>query len=226
MSLSCNEDPFDGDSGTFTDTRDNKDYKWIRIGNQIWMAENLRYIPFICPRDSDCGIWVNGYEGITTGPAKSNAAYLAYGSLYDWTTAMESCPAGWVLPSDDDWKELELFLGMDPGEIDNDQWRGKDQNIDGKLKETGTYHWDTPNSNATNESGFTALPGGYRTAEIYNDSIQINGFCITGGNARFWTSTDCTDCAIIRMIIDLPYGVLWDFSYKNEGLSVRCIKIK
>jgi len=217
----CQEDdPFSGDSGTFKDKRDSQVYKWVRIGDQIWMAENLAYIPYVCPADSQCGIWVNGYQDTKIGRALATANYQAYGCLYDWEIAMVSCPKGWHLPSDDEWKELELFLGMDPSELDQETWRGNDNNVDGKLKETGTVHWISPNSNATNESGFTARPGGKR---YYHESPP-SSFGMTGGGGSFWTATGENDFAIMRTIVESPYGVYRNTENKRNGLSIRCIK--
>ena len=108
-----------------------------------------------------------------------------YGGLYTWAAAMDGstssstnpsgvkgvCPDGWHLPSDAEWKELEISLGMSQADADNTGFRGTDEG--GKLKETGTAHWKSPNSGATNESRFTALPGGLR---YYNGTF--NALCI------------------------------------------------
>jgi len=219
---SCQEDePFSGNSGTFKDKRDGRVYKWVRIGDQIWMAENLAYIPYVCPADSQCGIWVNGYQDTKIGRALATANYQAYGCLYDWETAMVSCPKGWHLPSDDEWKELELYLGMNSTELDWEyEWRGCDNNVDGKLKETGTSHWDSPNSNATNESGFTARPGGIRE---YNENPPSN-FITSGIAGFFWTASENIDYAIMRQIEYSAHGVYRHSINKKNGLSIRCIK--
>ena len=218
---SCQEDePFSGNSGTFKDKRDGRVYKWVRIGDQIWMAENLAYIPYVCPADSQCGIWVNGYQDTKIGRALATANYQAYGCLYDWETAMVSCPKGWHLPSDEEWMELELFLGMTPGELDEETWRGYINNVDGKLKETGTIHWDSPNSNATNESGFTARPGGKR---YYHESPP-SSFSMTGGSGSFWTATEEGNYAFGRGLSENAYGVYRHLQNKKDGLSIRCIK--
>jgi hypothetical protein len=76
---SCTEDPFEAESGTLTDKRDNHRYNWVKIGEQIWMAENLAFVPYACPLDSQCGIWVYGCNG--SGSFYEN--YTAYGCLYD-----------------------------------------------------------------------------------------------------------------------------------------------
>jgi len=218
---SCQEDdPFSGDSGTFKDKRDGQVYKWVRIGDQVWMAENLAYIPYVCPADSQCGIWVNGYQDTKIGRALATSNYQAYGCLYDWETAMVSCPKGWHLPSDEEWKELELYLGINLEELNMKDWKGMKNNVVGKLKETGTVHWDSPNSNATNESGFTARPGGKR----YYYENPPSSFSTTGGFGSFWTSTGDYDYAIRRIIPESPNGIYRDTQNKKNGLSVRCVK--
>ncbi len=100
---------FTEDAGIFTDHRDGKCYKWIKIGSQIWMAENLNYL-------SSSGSWC--YDDLI-----SNCNI--YGRLYDWETAMTACPIGWHLPSSEEWESLTLYLG------------GK-KVAGGKMKETGT----------------------------------------------------------------------------------------
>jgi len=119
-------------TGTFTDKRDSTEYKWVRIGGQYWMAENLAYKP------AEGKYWA--YNNDQNNVAK-------YGYLYDWETAKNVCPSGWHLPSDAEWTTLTDYLG------------GKEV-AGGKLKEAGTKHWHIPNGGATNESGFAARPGG------------------------------------------------------------------
>ena len=117
--------------GTFTDPRDEQAYRYVKIGKQVWMAENVNYSVL----NSCC--YDNNVENCEI-----------YGRLYTWIAAMKVCPQGWYLPSDDEWKQLSDFLG------------GEDV-AGGKMKEEGTAHWLPPNKSATNSSGFTALPGGY-----------------------------------------------------------------
>jgi len=123
---------FSGSSGTFTDTRDGQTYKWVRIGTQIWMAENLNYQT----SNSCC------YDDYLINCDR-------YGRLYNWDAAMVACPKAWRLPSIDDWKILISELG------------GKSI-AGGKMKEQGFTNWNEPNIGADNSSGFRALPGGYK----------------------------------------------------------------
>ena len=106
-----------------------------------------------------------------------------YGRLYNWYAVADSrniAPTGWHVPSDAEWKQLEMYLGMSQSEADGLAVRGTTEG--GKMKEAGTTHWLNPNTGATNESGFSGLPGGYRG---YNGSYYG-----IGGIADFWSSTE------------------------------------
>ena len=201
-------------------------YSIIKIGNQIWMAENLKVTRYrngqAIPNVTDNTEWAN----LTTG-AYSNYNNVAktsthiadvdtYGRLYNWYAINDSrniAPAGWRVPSDDDWKELEMFLGMSEEDAGSSGWRGTDEG--GKLKEEGITHWDDPNTGATNESEFTARPGGYR---------HFNGpFYSVGRFARFWSTSEETTNILTRLLdndrADLGRGI----HRKTYGFSVRCI---
>jgi uncharacterized protein (TIGR02145 family) len=139
------------ETGYFTDFRDDHQYRWVKIGDQVWMAENLAYLPFVSdPLNNptvDSSIWVYGYTGMDVEGAKQTDNYKTYGALYSWKMANKYCPTGWHLPDTTAWNELISFLG---GE----------EVAGGKMKERGTSHWYSPNDGATNESGFSALPAG------------------------------------------------------------------
>lgn len=211
---SCSEDPFDADSGTFTDKRDGNIYQWVKIGEQIWMAENLAYIPYVCAPDSQCGIWVYDYYG--EGSFGTN--YQTYGCLYNWEIAQEVCPEGWHLPSDEEWMEMESFLGMPEDQLDRSGIiRGQEANVGGNLKEIGYTHWKEPNEGAINESGFSALPGGYLNVE--------NSFSSIGGTAYFWTSSNEDDYYILCRLLHSYGGIVTRKKIeKDVALSIRCIK--
>jgi len=195
--------------GTFTDSRDGNVYKTVKIGNQIWMAENLRYLPSMSNSQSNTTpcYYVYGYFGSDVNEAKTKKKYITYGVLYNWSAASSSCPSGWHLPSNAEWQELIDYLGGG--------------NVAGnKLKETGNTHWDCfdhINQSATNKSGFTALPGGR-----FNGNGSFDG---GGTSCYWWSSTWVYDCA----------AIYWGMSCKDEevkrddilkelGFSVRCIK--
>lgn len=194
-----NGEPPEDTTGTFIDSRDGQIYKWIKIGNQIWMAENLNYT-------TDNGSWVYDNDS-------SNAT--TFGRLYDWETACEVCPDGWLLPSDVDWKELEMYLGMSEVAVDSIGYRGTDEG--GRLKEAGTAHWHSPNTGATNSSGFSALPGGlhFTDGKFYN--MGTFGTC--------WSSTEMDSIsALSRRLFSNSACIVRGDGTKKVGYSIRCIK--
>lgn len=176
-------------SQTFIDDRDGQTYKVVKIGNQYWMAENLAFKP-------DTGnYWAYDND-------QSNVEI--YGYLYNWETAKNVCPAGWHLPTDAEWTILSNYLG-------------KIDEIGCKLKEIGTIHWDSPNKGATNESGFTALPGGRCSSYPSFVDIGIFGF--------WWSSTwhNSTNSWYRYMHYNECY-LGRTTERKEYGFSVRCLK--
>jgi hypothetical protein len=97
---------FNSNSTTLIDERDGHTYKSVKIGKQIWMAENLAYLPKVSRKTEQGGIWVYGYDGIDKDAALMNDNYKKYGCLYDWETAKTICPKGWHLPSKSEFEEL------------------------------------------------------------------------------------------------------------------------
>jgi len=207
---------------TIKDARDNQTYRIVTIGTQTWMAENLKYLPSVVGPETGSQTtphyYVYGYNGTNVTDAKATANYNTYGVLYNWPAAMNGaassttnpsgvqgvCPDGWHLPSDAEWTELTDYLG---GTID----------AGGKLKETGTTHWNSPNTSTTNETGFTALPGGVRDLDGTFDVIGYNGY--------WWSATEfnASNAWYRRMyyyysFVDIPYV------NKGVGFSVRCVR--
>jgi uncharacterized protein (TIGR02145 family) len=196
--------------GTITDIDENV-YHTVSIGTQIWMVENLKTtkyrngdpIPNITS-DAEWGKQTLGaycwYENAITNKA-------IYGALYNWyavNDARKIAPAGWHVPSNAEWTLLIDYLGG--------EWVAGD-----KLKEVGTSHWQSPNAGATNESGFTALPGGYRNYNISFGYIVTNGY--------WWTSTESgPDNAWWRKIDNYNSNVQNNIYGKKGGYSVRCVK--
>ena len=201
----------EGSSGsTFTDPRDGKVYQTVVIGNQVWMAENLAYLPsvnMVADGSEDAAgsyYYVYGYDGTNVADAKATDNYATYGVLYNWTAAMNACPDGWHLPSDAEWTELTDYLGGESV-------------AGGKLKETGTTHWASPNTGATNETGFTALPGGYR--------LNNGTFYFIGYYGLWWSATghDATDAW--NRVMDCYLSGVYRYNYnKEDGFSVRCLR--
>jgi len=224
---SCEEDKkdkFSGDSGTFTDSRDGTEYNWVRIGDQIWMAENLAYLPAVnqvddgsedTGKENDSFYYVNGYDGTDVSAAKATDNYKTYGVLYNGIAANNVCPDGWHLPSDDEWKQLEKDLGMADDQIILEiEWRGTDEG--GKLKESGTTHWSSPNAGATNESGFSGLPAGAR---------EPSSFAGPGTMGHWWTSTPAgTRFNYDRSVRYDLSTIFKSYTIVFVGESVRCIK--
>ena len=218
---------------TIKDARDNQTYRIVTIGSQTWMAENLKYLPSVVRpvtgSKTTPHYYVYGYDGTNVTDAKATANYNTYGVLYNWPAAMNGaassttnpsgvqgvCPDGWHLPSDAEWAELTDYLG---GTID----------AGGKLKATGTIEartglWLHPNTGATNETGFTALPGGYRFSISSFFSNGSFGGIVSDGS--WWSATE----------YDTKYAWDWGMlsddsvvfrldSNKEVGNSVRCLR--
>jgi uncharacterized protein (TIGR02145 family) len=206
----------------FTDSRDGNSYYWVQIGAQVWMAENLAYLPSVSSSLSGSGtaqyFYVYGYEGASVSEAKATANYTTYGVLYNWPAAMNGasssvsnpsgvqgvCPDGWHLPSNAEWTQLTNYLGGESV-------------AGGKLKEAGYDHWINPNLGATNSSGFTALPGGYRFSDGSFPNVGFNGF--------WWLATefDATYAWDRTLVYNSAYVNRGNY-YKEDGFSVRCVR--
>jgi uncharacterized protein (TIGR02145 family) len=162
------------------------------------------------------------WSGLSTGAYceyDNNPANVStYGRLYNWYAVDDSrglAPDGWHVPSDDEWKQLEMYLGMSQIEADAIGSRGTDEC--GKLKEAGTTHWNSPNTGATNESSFSALPGGDRHYDGY--------FSGMGNSATFWSSTGYDGyTAWYRHLHYSISQVGRNFTIKRHGFSVRCVR--
>jgi uncharacterized protein (TIGR02145 family) len=190
---------------------DNNNYQVVVIGTQIWMAENLKTTKYKdstpVPLVEDAASWAvlnaPGYCWYNNDAAANKSVY---GALYHWLTINTGnlCPSGWHIPSDVEWTTLTNFLGGEAVSA-------------GKLKETGTTHWQGPNTGATNEFGFTALPGGNRGIDGTFSNIGSNGYW---DSATEYNSSNRYGRAMNYNTLDLvrgPYG-------KRRGLSVRCLK--
>jgi Fibrobacter succinogenes major domain (Fib_succ_major). len=193
-------------------------YKTITIGNQVWMKENLKTTKYndgkAIPLVKDDMVW----KELTT-PAfcwnnnDETANKNKYGALYNWYTVNTNklCPRGWHVPANAEWTILTTYLGGESV-------------AGGKLKETGTTHWESPNTGATNEKGFTALPGGSRN--------YAGAFNYTGSNVIFfrsngcwWSSTGLSDFnAYYRRLYNSLSEVYSSLSVKQFGYSIRCMK--
>jgi len=214
--------------GTPTITYEGQTYNTVQIGDQCWLRENL-----------NVGTKINstqgGYQQQDNDTVEKycynndEANCVIYGGLYEWPEAMQYvttegaqgiCPPGWHIPTDNEWKILEGTVDSqypvgDP-EWDNPGWRGLDAG--GNLKEEGTTHWLSPNTGATNSSGFTGISGGYR-------GVDNGSFYDLGEDGLIWSSSQYgTNYAWSR---DLFFGDAFVIRYnfnKDYGFLVRCLK--
>ena len=194
-------------------------FKTIKIGTQIWMAENLRTtkfndgtdIPYITDNIEWSKLTTPGYCWYNNDEASYKETS---GALYNWYTVNTGklCPSGWHVPTHEDFKVLSDYLGGDAV-------------AGGKLKESGTVHWKGSNVGATNEIGFTALPSGLREGLTDYRNIQGREFFYSMDTDGFWwTSTESGSGARIRHIWRNLTTFAADYSVKNMGFAVRCIK--
>jgi uncharacterized protein (TIGR02145 family) len=206
--------------GTITDY-DGNFYRTVQIGDQCWMMDNLKVTHYrngdLIPNVTDAAEW----HALSTGAyCEYNSPYavITYGRLYNWYAVDDSrniAPEGWHVPTDAELKQLEMYLGMSQAWADATGWRGTDEG--GKLKEAGILYWYVPNTGATNESGFTALPGGYRSDDGY--------FYLMGTGADLWSATGSSGTDAWRRYLSYSYSqVVRDYYDKHYGFSVRCVR--
>lgn len=153
---------------------------------------NLQWMTKNLAFKTDSGVW--SYED-------DDANVDVYGYLYNWESALSACPAKWRLPTRKEWDEMQSSLGQDAG---------------GKLKETGTAHWQSPNDGATNASKFTGLPAG----------ANFDGeYAAMGRTGFWWTDTQLNDENAYALYVDHDHsGISWYAGTKTRGLSIRCVK--
>ncbi|MCK9616289.1 MAG: fibrobacter succinogenes major paralogous domain-containing protein [Lentimicrobiaceae bacterium] len=196
-------------------------YHSVTIGNQTWLLENLKVTHYrngdLIPNITDSTVWSYQTSGAMCWYQNKYGTYgTVYGGLYNWYTIVDLrgvAPDGWHVPTDEEWTALKAYLG------------GDEKTVGGKLKESGLAHWLLPNTDATNSSGFTALPGGFRgnaeTGEFQGCFYGIN----EGG--YFWSATEgpAPFCAWNKF---LKYNTSRFYDYqagsKLAGLSIRCLK--
>jgi uncharacterized protein (TIGR02145 family) len=183
--------------------------KSVKIGNQVWMAENLNVDHYRNGDPIPTGLSNAQWESTTQGAYAiyndDPANEKIYGKLYNWYAVNDPrglCPAGWHVPSDTEWSTLETYLG------------GSDA-AGGKLKSTSD--WKAPNTGATNSSGFNAFPGGYRF--LYGTYFYI------GGYGYWWSSTeyDSSLAWYRRLYCSNSFVLRYDYD-KHYGFSVRCVR--
>lgn len=195
---------------TVTDI-DGNVYRTVRIGNQWWMAENVRTVHYRngdpIPNVTENSTWSSLTNGAYCDYDNNSSNVSTYGRLYNWYTVADSrniAPAGWHVPSDAEWQTLINTLGGSSV-------------AGGKMKENGTIHWDSPNTGATNESGFSALSAGPR--------LYDGDFSHLGSHAYFWSSSE--HAAYYAWFVSLYYAgsaaTRNNFS-KPYGFSIRLVR--
>ena len=184
-------------------------YNTVQVGNQFWMNENLKTTRY---RNGGLiqNIVGNGRDTIITSAwcfyNHDELNNSVYGKLYNWYTTIGDtlCPIGWHVPSDSEWTTLTSYLGGESV-------------AGGKMKSIGTSYWNSPNTGATNESGFSVLPGGDVYSAYYFGGIRNNG--------SFWSTSEAgIYSAWFRELTYNNSNVNRYYAPKYSGRSVRCLK--
>ena len=194
---------------------DGNSYKTVTIGTQQWMAENLKVSKYsdgtTIPNIIDNTQWQNNTTGAWSYYNNDVTNNAKYGKLYNWYAVSKTsngnknvCPTGWHVPTDAEWTVLTDYLG---GETV----------AGGKMKEVGTTSWNSPNTDATNTSLFTGLPGGLRNSNGY--------YYYVGSNGGWWSSSEGNSTNAWNRYLANHYGdASRNFEYKIYGFSVRCLR--
>lgn len=207
------------------DSRDGTVYKVIKIGDQLWMADNLSVTKFndgeAIPLIIDPEEWVEATTPAFSWYDNDKSSYRdMHSALYNWY-AVETdrlCPTGWHVPSDDEWKELEGTLGLDSSAVHQRGIRGNA--VGGQLKTDGLDYWQSPNVGATNTSGFKGMPVGHR-------NWQSGGFVDLGLFGTWWSRTEEDASQAWRRTLHFNDDKIRRFtSHKRDGFSVRCVSDK
>jgi uncharacterized protein (TIGR02145 family) len=209
-----------GCGGQTSLTYDGRTYDLVEIGGQCWFADNLATDQYsngdLIPTGLDSLTWQNtsigAYAILSNNPQNDDI----YGKLYNWYTTVDTrglCPTGWHVPTDCEWMYLEGTLGMTVAEQEIVGYKGSA--VGGALKATSI--WLSPNSGATNSSGFTALPGGRRD---YNGSF----IGMIGGNGFWWSSSEYVSNGAWYRGLSSGSSVFRGVYYKGSGQSVRCLR--
>lgn len=206
----CKKDD-DNESLTTVTDFDGNVYKTVTIGTQVWLAENLKVTHFangdtIPCITNDFG-WSNTYQGAYCNYDNSESNSVSYGRLYNWYAVADGrniCPGGWHVPTDAEWTVLTNYLSGESV-------------AGGKLKEPGTTHWLSPNTEATNETGFSALPSGTRNGSGSYSNSYNHGY--------WWTSVSQDSATAWSRNMNYNHANVYrNYDPKTTGFSVRCIK--
>jgi len=200
-------------------THQGYEYDIVEIGDQCWFSENCRYLPVVYHPDESSETspyyYVYGYEEgydlaeADVASAQATTNYETYGVLYNWPAVMTEgiCPSGWHIPSDDEFTDLTDFLGG--------------QSVAGaKMKEAGYDHWNSPNTGATNSSGWTGLPGGLVNSN--SSEVYIGGSLL----GRWWTASEYgSNYSSWSRRLDYYDGDINEMDANRAvGFSARCVR--
>jgi uncharacterized protein (TIGR02145 family) len=188
----------------------------VKIGTQVWMSKNLNVDHYrngeLIPEVTDTLEWISLKTGAWCYYNNDSATGEIYGKLYNWYAVNDPrglAPKGWHVPGNKEWGKLISNLG-------GEKVAGS------KLKEAGTSHWKSPNTESTNEVGFTAIPGGWRSL---GGIIDPSGFNYIGIYGNWWTSSesDAENAFYINLISMFTIANIYAY-YKEDGFSVRCVR--
>jgi uncharacterized protein (TIGR02145 family) len=212
MSYVC--EPFFGTCGDLV-AHEGYDYSTVQIGEQCWFAENCRYLPEVSPssegNETDPNYYVYDYQGTDVTAAKATTNYDTYGVLYNWPAVMTEsiCPSGWHIPSDGEWQTMEISLGMSEADAASEGWRGSP--VGDYMKSTSGWNGG---GNGSNSSGFTGLPGGYRSS---------GGFYDYGNSGFWWSASESGSYSWLRRL-DVGSGSVYRDNFNRDyGFSARCV---
>ena len=186
-------------------------YTYVTICKQQWMEKNLDVTTYrdgtVIPQVTDAATWSLLTTGAWCWYNNDPLNGAIYGKLYNWYAVNDPrglAPQGWHIPTDAEWTTLNNLLGGDAA-------------AGGKMKTTGTTRWAAPNTSATNESGFSGLPGGFRS---------FNGaFGDVGDVGRWWSATEFYSAIALARSLYCGFGYLGRANYgKESGFSVRCLR--
>ncbi|MDA3819621.1 MAG: FISUMP domain-containing protein [Candidatus Delongbacteria bacterium] len=221
-------------TGSVTDQRDGTTYETVSLGDQEWMAENLKYLPEVSGPGSGASsspyYYVYGYDGTDVAAAKATNNYSTYGVLYNYNAAMAGasssdenpsgvqgvCPDGWHVPSDAEWKELEMTMGMTQTDADDTGRRGDNEGCSLAASSSLWAYGALRGGDQIGLSGFDALPGGNRASTTFENKAFL-------GN--WWSATVSTSSSSMVRVIEYNFRTVYRGNYdKKMGLYLRCVK--
>lgn len=206
----------------FVDERDKNEYKTITIGEQQWLAENLRFLPNVMPPNKNSikkeMYYVLNHESSDVDVVKQSKAYKETGVLYNHQAALKACPAEWHLPSNKDWGELAEFIINENGGAEKG-YKMAMGSVSGSyhllaIKLKSVEYWS--DKNGTNDYGFNGIPTGY----YYSNAPSFN----TSKGSYWWAQDSELDVAYYRSLFNSHDKFTASRMRKSYGLSVRCIK--